>query len=127
MREQIIYEGPDSVAAIVMETITGSNGVIIPPKGYLPGVRRICDEFGILMICDEVMAGWCRTGKMFAFQNFDVVPDIVSLQRALPAAMFRSAALRYRRKSQITLTIIFFPAALHTAVIRLLVRQVLPV
>ena len=68
-REQIIYEGPDSVAAIVMETITGSNGVIIPPKGYLPGVRKICDEFGILMICDEVMAGWCRTGKMFAFQN----------------------------------------------------------
>ena len=52
LREQIIYEGPDSVAAIVMETITGSNGVIIPPKGYLPGVRKICDEFGILMICD---------------------------------------------------------------------------
>lgn len=83
MREQIIYEGPDSVAAIVMETITGSNGVIIPPKGYLPGVRRICDEFGILMICDEVMAGWCRTGKMFAFQNFDVVPDIVSFAKGV--------------------------------------------
>ena len=83
LREQIIYEGPDSVAAIVMETITGSNGVIIPPKGYLPGVRRICDEFGILMICDEVMAGWCRTGKMFAFQNFDVVPDIVSFAKGV--------------------------------------------
>ena len=83
LREQIIYEGPDSVAAIVMETITGSNGVIIPPKGYLPGVRKICDEFGILMICDEVMAGWCRTGKMFAFQNFDVVPDIVSFAKGV--------------------------------------------
>ena len=83
LREQVIYEGADNVAAIVMETITGSNGVIIPPKGYLPGVRRICDEFGILMICDEVMAGWCRTGKMFAFQNFDVVPDIVSFAKGV--------------------------------------------
>ena len=83
LREQIIYEGPDQVAAIVMETITGSNGIIIPPKGYLPGVRKICDEFGILMICDEVMAGWCRTGKMFAFQNFDVVPDIVTFAKGV--------------------------------------------
>ena len=56
LREQIIYEGADSVAAIVMETITGSNGIIIPPKGYLKVVRKICDEFGIVMICDEVMA-----------------------------------------------------------------------
>lgn len=83
LREQIIYEGPDSVAAIVMETITGSNGIIIPPKGYLPGVRKICDEFGIVMICDEVMAGWGRTGKMFAFENFDVVPDIVTFAKGV--------------------------------------------
>ena len=58
LREQIIYEGAENVAAIVLETITGSNGVIIPPKGYLEGVRKICDEFGIMMICDEVMAGF---------------------------------------------------------------------
>ncbi|MCR5545986.1 MAG: aminotransferase class III-fold pyridoxal phosphate-dependent enzyme [Lachnospiraceae bacterium] len=83
LREQIIYEGVDNVAAIVMETITGSNGIIIPPKGYLPGVRKICDEFGIVMICDEVMAGWCRTGKMFAFENFDVVPDIVTFAKGV--------------------------------------------
>lgn len=83
LREQIIYEGPDSVAAIVMETITGSNGIIIPPKGYLPGVRKICDEFGIVMICDEVMAGWCRTGRMFAFENFDVVPDLVTFAKGV--------------------------------------------
>lgn len=83
LREQIIYEGPDSVAAIVMETITGSNGVIIPPKNYLPGVRKICDEFGIMMICDEVMAGWGRTGKMFAFENFDVKPDIVTFAKGV--------------------------------------------
>ena len=66
-----------------METITGSNGVIIPPKGYLPGVRKICDEFGIMMICDEVMAGWGRTGKMFAFENFDVQPDIVTFAKGV--------------------------------------------
>lgn len=83
LREQVLYEGPDSVAAIVMETVTGSNGVIIPPEGYLQGVRKICDEFGIMMICDEVMAGWGRTGKMFAFENFGVKPDIVSFAKGV--------------------------------------------
>jgi taurine--2-oxoglutarate transaminase len=77
LREQIVYENPDNVAAIVLETVTGSNGVIIPPEGYLAGIRNICDEFGILLICDEVMAGFCRTGKMFAFENFGVTPDLV--------------------------------------------------
>lgn len=83
LREQIIYEGPEAIAAIVLETITGSNGVIIPPKGYLPGVRQLCDEFKILMICDEVMTGWGRTGKMFAFENFDVKPDIVTFAKGV--------------------------------------------
>lgn len=83
LREQIVYENPDSVAAVVMETVTGSNGVIIPPEGYLQGVRKICDEFGIMMICDEVMAGWGRTGKMFAFENFGVKPDIVSFAKGV--------------------------------------------
>lgn len=83
LREQIIYEGPDSVAAIVIETITGSNGVIIPPKGYLHGVRKLCDEFKILLICDEVMTGWCRTGKMFGFENFDIKPDIVTFAKGV--------------------------------------------
>ncbi len=63
LEEQLIYEGADSVAAIVVETVTGSNGVIIPPKGYYPGLRAICDKYNILLICDEVMTGWCRTGK----------------------------------------------------------------
>lgn len=83
LREQVIYENPSTIAAIVMETITGSNGIIIPPKGYLEGVRRICDEFGIMMICDEVMAGWCRTGRMFAFEHFNVKPDIVSFAKGI--------------------------------------------
>ncbi len=83
LKEQIIYEGPESVAAIVIETITGSNGVIIPPKGYLPGLRKICDDYGILLICDEVMTGWCRTGTMFAFENFAIEPDIVTFAKGV--------------------------------------------
>ena len=83
LEEQIVYENPDDVAAIVMETVTGSNGVIIPPKGYLPGVRKICDKYGIVMICDEVMAGFGRTGKMFAFENFGVKPDLVSFAKGV--------------------------------------------
>lgn len=83
LEEQIQYEGPDSIAAIVMETVTGSNGVIIPPKGYMPGVRALCDQYGILMICDEVMTGWGRTGKLFGFENFDVKPDIVTFAKGV--------------------------------------------
>lgn len=83
LEEQIQYEGPNQIAAIVMETITGSNGVIIPPRGYLPGVRALCDKYDILMICDEVMAGWGRTGEMFAFMNFDIKPDIVTFAKGV--------------------------------------------
>ncbi|MFA9375166.1 MAG: aminotransferase class III-fold pyridoxal phosphate-dependent enzyme [Lachnotalea sp.] len=83
LEEQITYEGRESIAAIVLETITGSNGVIIPPTGYLPGVRALCDKYGIIMICDEVMAGWGRTGKMFAFENFDVKPDLITFAKGV--------------------------------------------
>lgn len=83
LREQIIYENPETVAAIECETITGSNGCIIPPDGYLQGIREICDEFGIMMICDEVMMGWGRTGEYFAFQNWDVKPDLVSFAKGV--------------------------------------------
>ncbi|HEY5586813.1 MAG TPA: aminotransferase class III-fold pyridoxal phosphate-dependent enzyme [Ruminiclostridium sp.] len=83
LREQIIYEGRQSVAAIFLETVTGSNGIIIPPKGYLKGIRDICDEFGILMVCDEVMTGWGRTGEWFAVNNFDVKPDIITFAKGI--------------------------------------------
>lgn len=83
LREQIEYEGPENVAAIFLETVTGSNGVIIPPEGYLKGVREICDEFGILMVCDEVMAGWGRTGTWFAFENWDVKPDLITFAKGV--------------------------------------------
>jgi len=83
LEEQILYEGPHSIAAIVLETVTGTNGVIIPPKGYLPGIRALCDKYGILMVCDEVMTGWCRTGKMFGFEHFDVKPDMVTFAKGV--------------------------------------------
>lgn len=83
LEEQIIYEDPHSIAAIFLETITGSNGIIIPPEGYLPGVRALCDKYGILMACDEVMTGWCRTGTMFAFQHFGIKPDLVTFAKGV--------------------------------------------
>ena len=98
LREQVIYEGPESVAAIVMETVTGSNGVIIPPDGYLQGVRKICDEFGIMMICDEVIAGFGRTGKMFAFQNWDIKPDIVSFAKGVTCGYVQLGGVAVSKK-----------------------------
>lgn len=81
--EQLQYENPAAVAAIVLETVTGSNGVIIPPEGYLPGVRALCDQYGIFLICDEVMTGWCRTGKMFGFEHFGIKPDMVTFAKGV--------------------------------------------
>jgi taurine--2-oxoglutarate transaminase len=83
LREQIIYEGRESIAAIFLETVTGSNGIIIPPDGYLQGVREICDEFGILMVCDEVMAGFGRTGEWFACNNWGVSPDLITFAKGI--------------------------------------------
>lgn len=83
LHNQIMYEGPDSIAAIFMETIPGSNGVLLPPKGYMEGVRELCDRYGILMICDEVMSGFGRTGKMFAVDHFDFEPDIMTFAKGV--------------------------------------------
>jgi taurine--2-oxoglutarate transaminase len=77
LHDQILCEGPDQIAAIVLESITGANGWMLTPTAYMQGVRALCDKYGILMICDEVMTGFGRTGKMFGFQNFEgVVPDM---------------------------------------------------
>ena len=83
LREQLLYEGPENVAAIEVESITGANGVIIPPDGYLQGLREICDEYGILLICDEVMAGFGRTGTMFAFEHWGIKPDIITFAKGV--------------------------------------------
>ncbi len=81
--EVINYEGPDKIAAIIMEGVTGSNGLIVPPDDYWPRVRDICDKYGILLISDEVMSGWGRTGKWFAVDNWNVVPDIITTAKGI--------------------------------------------
>jgi taurine--2-oxoglutarate transaminase len=83
IEEVILYENPDTIAALLFESITGSNGVFIPPKEYFKEVRRICDKYGILFIADEVMAGFGRSGEWFAVNNFDVVPDIMTVAKGI--------------------------------------------
>jgi taurine--2-oxoglutarate transaminase len=83
LEEIITYEGPESIAAIILESVTGTNGVIIPPDGYLEGVREICNRHGILFIADEVMSGFGRTGRWFAVDNWNVTPDIMTMAKGL--------------------------------------------
>lgn len=83
LHQQILYEGPNTIAAIFIEPIPGSNGVILPPKGYLEGVRALCNEFGILMVCDEVMSGFGRTGKMFAIDHYEFEPDMMTFAKGI--------------------------------------------
>jgi taurine--2-oxoglutarate transaminase len=86
LEEIIRYEGAESIAAILMESVTGTNGVIIPPEGYMAGVRTLCNKYGILMIADEVMSGFGRTGKWFAVDHWNVVPDIMTMAKGLTSA-----------------------------------------
>ena len=86
LEEIILYEGPETIAAVLMESVTGTNGILIPPQGYMQGVRKLCDKYGIVMICDEVMSGFGRTGKWFAIEHWDVVPDIMTMAKGLTSA-----------------------------------------
>ncbi len=86
LEEIIQYERPETIAAILIETVTGTNGIIIPPAGYLQGVREICDRYGIVMICDEVMSGFGRTGKWFAVDHWGVMPDIMTMAKGITSA-----------------------------------------
>ena len=79
----IQHEGASSFAAIILESVPGTAGIMVPPPGYLAGVREICDRYGIVMIADEVMAGFGRTGEWFAIQNFDVTPDLITFAKGV--------------------------------------------
>lgn len=96
LEEIIQYEGPETIAAVMLETVTGTNGVIIPPDGYLQGVRALCDRYGILMIADEVMSGFGRTGRWFAIQHWDVTPDIMTMAKGLTSAYAPLGAVALR-------------------------------
>jgi taurine--2-oxoglutarate transaminase len=79
----IVLEGAATIAAIIIETVVGTNGVLVPPPGYLPGVRALCDKYGIVYIADEVMVGFGRIGEWFAVDAFDVVPDLITFAKGV--------------------------------------------
>jgi taurine--2-oxoglutarate transaminase len=97
LEEVIQLEGPNTIAAFILETVSGTNGILIPPDGYMQGVRALCDKYGILMIADEVMAGFGRTGKWFAIEHWNVVPDLLSMAKGLTSAYVPLGAVGMRR------------------------------
>ncbi len=86
LKEVIAYEGAENIAAMIIEPVVGTNGVLPPPAGYLKGLSDLLRDNDILLICDEVMAGWGRTGKLFAFMREDIVPDIITMAKGLTSA-----------------------------------------
>jgi taurine--2-oxoglutarate transaminase len=95
--EVVQLEGPSTIAGILVETVVGSNGVLIPPDGYLAGIRALCDRYGILMISDEVMSGFGRTGEWFAVKHWNVVPDVMTMAKGLTSAYVPMGAVGVRR------------------------------
>jgi taurine--2-oxoglutarate transaminase len=86
LEDVIRYEGPHTIAAIFLEPVVGTNGILIPPDGYIQGVRALCDQYGILMVADEVMSGFGRTGKWFAIDNWGVAPDMMTMAKGLTSS-----------------------------------------
>ncbi|MFB7743263.1 aspartate aminotransferase family protein [Streptomyces sp. NPDC056132] len=83
LEDTIVFEGPGTIASIILESVPGTAGIMVPPAGYLPGVRALCDKYGIVLILDEVMAGFGRTGKWFASEHHDVVPDLLTFAKGV--------------------------------------------
>jgi taurine--2-oxoglutarate transaminase len=96
LEDVIRYEGPSTIAAVFLETIVGTNGILIPPDGYLQGVREICDRHGVLMVADEVMAGFGRTGRWFAIDHWGVVPDLMTMAKGLTSSYLPLGAVAMR-------------------------------
>ena len=97
LEEVIQLEGPATIAGFILETVTGTNGILVPPDGYLKGVRDLCTKYGILMICDEVMSGFGRTGRWFAVDHWNVVPDLLTMAKGLTSAYVPLGAVGMRR------------------------------
>jgi taurine--2-oxoglutarate transaminase len=98
LEEVIQLEGPQTIAAFILESVTGTNGILIPPDGYMQGVRALCDKYGILMIADEVMSGFGRTGKWFAIEHWGVVPDLLTMAKGLTSAYVQLGAVGMRQQ-----------------------------
>jgi taurine--2-oxoglutarate transaminase len=97
LEEVIQLEGPSTIAGLLMEPIVGTNGVLIPPPGFLAGVRALCDRHGIVLIFDEVMSGFGRTGEWFACNHWNVVPDVMTMAKGLTSAYVPMGAVGVRR------------------------------
>src|SRR5262245_34431328 len=97
LEEVIQLEGPQTIAGFILETVSGTNGVLVPPDGYLQGVRDLCTRHGILMVCDEVMSGFGRTGEWFAVNHWNVVPDIITMAKGLTSAYVPMGAVGMRQ------------------------------
>jgi taurine--2-oxoglutarate transaminase len=96
LEEVIQYEGPQTIAAMFIETVTGTNGILPPPKGYLQGLRKLLDKHDILLVCDEVMCGFGRTGKWMAFEHGDILPDLVCMAKGLTSSYIPLGAVGMR-------------------------------
>ena len=83
LEDTLMVEGPHTIALIALESVVGTNGILVPPDGYLQGVREICDRYGIMMLCDEVMAGFGRCGEWFAVNKWNVVPDLITFAKGV--------------------------------------------
>jgi len=97
LEEVIAYENPRDIAAVFVESVTGTNGVLVPPRGWLQGLRELTERHGILLVCDEVMTGFGRTGRMFAFEHGGVVPDLVTMAKGLTSSYVPLGAVGMRR------------------------------
>jgi taurine--2-oxoglutarate transaminase len=115
LEEILQYEGPHTVAAVILETVTGTNGVIPPPEGYLRAIREVCDRHGILLILDEVMAGFGRTGRWFACDHWDVVPDILTVAKGINSGYVPLGAMIARSELAEWVRGRFFPGGLTYA------------
>jgi taurine---2-oxoglutarate transaminase len=96
LEEILQYEGPETVAAVILEPVVGTNGIIVPPDGYLQSIREVTERHGILLIADEVMAGFGRTGKWFAVDHWDVVPDILTMAKGINSGYVPLGAMAIR-------------------------------
>ena len=96
--EVIELEGAKTIAAIIVEPVTGTNGILVPPDGYIQGLRELCDRYGILLIADEVMSGFGRTGEWFSVDHWKVVPDLISMAKGLTSAYVQLGAVGMRRQ-----------------------------
>jgi taurine---2-oxoglutarate transaminase len=115
LEEILEYEGAHTVAAVILETITGTNGIIVPPDGYLESIREVCDRHGILLVLDEVMAGFGRSGKWFACEHWDVVPDIITVAKGINSGYVPLGAMIARGEVVDRVRDRFFPGGLTYA------------